>query len=122
MTGELFRPIFVGGAAAAVREVTEGSQVYPDRMQENLDRSCGLVFSQPVLLALVSSGLTRDAAYRVVQEAAATAWVERRPFRSVLEADDRVTLSAKQLDDAFGLERSLRHTGGIFAALEEVEP
>ena len=105
-----------------MRKVVEGMVVHPDRMQENLDRSCGLVFSQPVLLALVSSGLTRDAAYRVVQEAAATAWVERRPFRSVLEADDRVTLSAEQLDEAFALERSLRHTGGTFAALEEVEP
>jgi len=104
-----------------MRKVVEGMVVHPDRMQENLDRSCGLVFSQPVLLALVSSGLTRDAAYRVVQEAAATAWSERRPFRSVLEDDDRVALSAGQLDDAFGLERSLRHTGGIFAALEEVD-
>jgi len=104
-----------------MRKVVEGMVVHPDRMQENLDRSCGLVFSQPVLLALVSSGLTRDAAYRVVQEAAATAWSERRPFRSVLEDDDRVALSAGQLDDAFGLERSLRHAGGIFAALEEVD-
>jgi adenylosuccinate lyase len=69
----------------------------------------------------VSGGLTRDVAYRVVQEAAATAWSERRPFRSVLEDDDRVTLSARQLDDAFGLERSLRHAGGTFVALEEVE-
>ena len=104
-----------------MRKVVEGMVVHPDRMQENLDRSCGLVFSQPVLLALVSSGLTRDAAYRVVQEAAAQAWSGRRPFRSVLEADDRVALSEKQLDDAFGLDRSLRHAGGIFAALEEVE-
>jgi len=104
-----------------MRRVVEGMAVHPDRMQENLDRSCGLVFSQPVLLALVSSGLTRDAAYRVVQEAAATAWSGRRPFRSVLEADDRVALSAEALDDAFGLERSLRHAGGIFAALEEVD-
>ena len=32
--------------------------VYPDRMLENLDVSYGLVFSQPVLLALVEAGLT----------------------------------------------------------------
>ncbi len=105
-----------------MRKVVEGMRVHPDRMRENLDRSFGLVFSQPVLLTLVSAGLTRDAAYRLVQEAAATAWGERRPFRSVLEADDRVTLSAAQLDDAFRLERSLRHAGGIFEALDEVDP
>jgi len=101
--------------------VVEGMVVHPDRMQENLDRSFGLVFSQPVLLALVSSGLTRDSAYRVVQEAATTAWSQRRSFRSVLEDDARVTLSPGELDDAFGLERSLRHAGRIFDALEEVE-
>ncbi len=33
-------------------------------MLENLDASYGLVFSQPVLLALVESGMTRDDAYR----------------------------------------------------------
>jgi adenylosuccinate lyase len=105
-----------------MREVIEGMVVHADRMRQNLDRSYGLVFSQPVLLALVSSGLTRDAAYRVVQEAAATAWREQRPFRSVLEDDDRVTLSAGQLDEAFALDRSLRHAGAVFDALSEVEP
>src|SRR5581483_7056366 len=37
--------------------VIDGLVVHPDRMLENLDRSFGLVFSQPVLLALVASGL-----------------------------------------------------------------
>ncbi len=104
-----------------MRRVVEGLVAHPERMAQNLDRSFGLVFSQPVLLALVSAGLTRDAAYRVVQDAAATAWREQRPFRSVLEHDARVTLSPEQLDDAFGLHRSLRHAGRIFEALEEVE-
>ena len=54
-----------------------GLQVFPDRMVENLDASHGLVFSQPVLLGLVQAGMSRDAAYRVVQENAARAWAER---------------------------------------------
>ena len=45
----------------------------------------GLVFSQPVLLALVESGMTRDDAYRVVQRDARRAWEEDRDFRAVLE-------------------------------------
>ena len=40
----------------------------------------GLVFSQPVLLALVASGLDRDDAYRIVQEDAA--WPAPRASRS----------------------------------------
>ena len=41
--------------------------VYPENMRENLDRSYGLVFSQRVLLALIDAGLSRQAAYAIVQ-------------------------------------------------------
>jgi adenylosuccinate lyase len=92
--------------------------IHPDRALENLTNgSFGLVFSQSVLLVLVSSGMTRDQAYRIVQRAARTAWAERRPFRQVLEADDEVTLSPAQLDDAFDLSRALRHTDRFASAL-----
>ncbi len=101
-----------------MRTVVEGLTVDAGRMLENLDRSYGLVFSQPVLLALVASGLTRDDAYRIVQDTARTAHRERRQFRTVLEQDERVPLTAEQLDEAFSLERALGHTGTIFDALE----
>ena len=103
-----------------MRTVIDGLVVYPERMLENLDRSLGLVFSQPVLLSLVKGGLTRDDAYRVVQDDAAKAWAERRPFRAILEEDPRVPLDAAALDDAFSLERALRNTGPVFEALDEV--
>jgi adenylosuccinate lyase len=102
--------------------VVEGLDVRPERMLANLDSSFGLVFSQPVLLALVASGMTRDAAYRVVQRNAMAAWEESRSFRSLLEADPEVSLSAEQFDEAFSLERSLRNTDRVFAALEAVAP
>ncbi len=105
-----------------MRRVIEGMVVHPDRMIENLDRSFGLVFSQPVLLALVGAGLTRDVAYRIVQQAAATAWADRRSFRSELEADDRVPLTPEQFDAAFSLERSLGNAGAVLDALDEVAP
>jgi adenylosuccinate lyase len=102
-------------------ELVERLDVRPERMLENLDRSYGLVFSQPVLLALVAGGLTRDEAYRVVQDNAMRAWDERTPFRTFLEKDPRVTLTSEQLDEAFSLERSLRHVGRVFDALDAVE-
>jgi adenylosuccinate lyase len=104
-----------------MRLLIEGLNVNPGRMLENLESSYGLVFSQPVLLALVAGGLTRDSAYRIVQRHAMTAWEEGKPFRSLLEADPEVTISPEALDEAFSLERSLRHTGRIFDALEEVD-
>ena len=89
--------------------VISGLEVDEQRMLDNLASSFGVVFSQPVLLALVDSGLSRDDAYRIVQEDAATAWSERIQLRAVLEKDSRVKLNAKQLDEAFDLRRSLAH-------------
>ncbi len=87
-----------------------GLVIHADRALANLtEGSLGLVFSQAVLLSLVSAGLTRDEAYRIVQRDARAAWSERRPFRAVLETDPEVTLTAAQLDDAFDLSRTLRH-------------
>ena len=100
--------------------IVEGMEVHPERMLANLDASFGLVFSQPVLLALVAAGTTRDDAYRLVQACARQAWDERRPFREVLEEHPELTLSKEDLDAAFDLRRSLARTGSIFDALEEV--
>ena len=50
-----------------LRRLLDGLVVMPERMRANLDASYGLVFSQPVLLALVQGGKTRDDAYRIVQ-------------------------------------------------------
>ena len=101
--------------------LVDGLVVHPDRMLENLDRSHGLVFSQPVLLALVASGMDRDAAYRIVQRDARLAWDEAKPLRMVLESDPEVPLSPAQLDDAFSLERALRHARRAIDALDSVE-
>ena len=105
-----------------MRTVVEGMVAHPDRMLDNLHRSYGLVFSQPVLLALIDAGLSRDDAYRIVQEAAATASSERRSFRGVLEGHPQVPLTSEQLDDAFSLDRALRNTGTILRALEKIDP
>jgi adenylosuccinate lyase len=102
-------------------DLADGLVVSPARMLANFDLSHGLVFSQPVLLALVQAGLGRDAAYEIVQRDAMIAWDEGRPFRSVLEADPDVTLDKAALDEAFDLRRSLRHIDRVFAALAAVD-
>ena len=52
--------------------VVRGMVVHEDRMRENLDLTYGALFCQRALLALVTSGMTRDEAYRVAQELTAT--------------------------------------------------
>jgi adenylosuccinate lyase len=89
------------------------------QMQTNIEASFGLVFSQSVLLTLVAAGMSRDDAYRVVQENALQAWDERRSFRELLNGDVRITekVSPDVLDTAFDLQRVLRHADRFVAAL-----
>jgi adenylosuccinate lyase len=100
--------------------VLAGLVIDGERMRENLWSSHGLVFSQPVLLALVSSGSTRDDAYRIVQRDAQRSWEQRSDFRAVLESDPEVTLTPSELDDAFDLRRSLQNLDRTFDAIEHL--
>ena len=95
-------------------------EVDPERMRVNLWSSRGLVFSQPVLLALVATGRSRDDAYRIVQRAALRSWQEGEDFRRLLEDDPEVTLDAESLDSAFDLERALGNVGVVFDALDAI--
>jgi adenylosuccinate lyase len=52
----------------------EGLNVYPENMKRNLGLSLGMWNSQTVLLALIRKGLTREAAYKLVQDAAMKTW------------------------------------------------
>ncbi|MGH9102979.1 MAG: adenylosuccinate lyase [Acidimicrobiales bacterium] len=101
--------------------LVEGLVVHPDRMLVNLERSQGLLFSQPVLLALVAAGMERDVAYRIVQRDARLAFEQAKPLRSVLEADTEVDLDAGTLAEAFSLERALRHAHRAVDALDGLE-
>ncbi len=99
-----------------------GLVVHADRARSNLlQGSLGLVFSQSVLLALVAKGWRRDDAYRLVQRLSRQAVEQRRPLRQVVEEDPEVALAASELDEAFSLDRVLRHAGRALEAAEAVE-
>jgi adenylosuccinate lyase len=104
-------------AVARATDLVANLVVDVNRMRENLDLSYGLVFSQPVLLALVASGMVRDEAYRIVQATAMKAWETRTSFRELLAAEG---ISAEVLDNAFDLTRSLRNIGRTFDVLKEI--
>jgi adenylosuccinate lyase len=115
-------------ATTKMTRLIDGLVIHADRMRENLlEGSYGLVFSQPVLLALIGSGLARDAAYRIVQRDARAAHEQRRPFRDILAEDPEVTEAlgdtdeaTRSLDEAFDLTRSLANIQRTFTALKKV--
>ena len=104
---------------ATIHHVLKGLRVFPERMRENLNSGGGVVFSQPVLLALIDRGVSREEAYRIVQEAAATAWDQGADFRERLLADDRFLLSEEEVAPLF--EPQLDHLDAVFARLDKLE-
>ena len=103
-----------------MQRLLAGLQVFPDRMLANLDSSFGLVFSQPVLLALVQGGLvaTRPTASCKTTPLGRGATSGR--FVNCWRPTTRVAVPPELLDDAFDLQRSLRHSGRVFDALDEL--
>lgn len=97
-------------------KITKDLTVFPDKMLEDMNLTHGLIFSQRVLLKLVEAGYSREQAYDIVQPMTAKAWDEKKDFRTMLEADPRVTdkLSNADLDDAFDYHWHLRHVDEIF--------
>ena len=105
------------------KDLVKGLVIHPERALATLaEGSHGLVFSQSALLALVSGGLSRDAAYRIVQRDARAAWADGRPFRQVLDEDPEVSLTSEALDEAFDLTRTLRHVHRFTDALDGINP
>ena len=98
--------------------LVDGLVVHRDRMAANLEASHGVVFSQPVLLALVAAGLERDVAYRIVQRAARRAFEEDRRFRDVLEEEPEAAPVRAALEAAFDVGRSVARARGAIDALD----
>jgi len=96
--------------------VVENLIVYPERMQENIGRTRGLVFSQRVLLALASKGVSREESYALVQRNAMRAWNEGEDFKALLLSDEGVRkhLDAQEIEGCFDLQFYLRHVDTIF--------
>jgi len=101
-------------ATALVRDMT----IDVDRMRANLELTCGALFSQRLLLALVERGMARDEAYRISQELAQRAWDEQVQLRALLEADERA--AGIDLDELFDYAPFVRHADEILARLEQI--
>jgi adenylosuccinate lyase len=103
-------------ALARMTSIIKDLVVYPERMQQNLDRLGGLIHSQRVLLALTEAGVPREEAYRLVQRNAMKVWEGGADFLEALLADKDVTkaLSAKDIRALFDLGYHLKHVDTIF--------
>lgn len=89
--------------------------IYPKRMKQNLESLRGLIFSQPVMLALTEAGMSREYAYRLVQEHAMKVWENDEEFLDLLLNDETVDeyLSAEVLKNIFNYRHCIERTEDV---------
>lgn len=104
----------------------EGLQTYPAKMEHNLWRTKGLIFSSKVLLALVDTGISRENAYVIVQRNAMKVWediqnaVAGPTYRENLESDPDANLTKEVLDQIFDPWDFLSRKDIVFDRLKEL--
>lgn len=91
--------------------------VYPDAMIANMNKTGGLIFSQNLLIALVTKGVLREDAYKWVQRNAMARWLEGADFKTNVEADPDIKkyLTEEEVEHCFDPKPMLRHVDEIFA-------
>jgi len=112
--------ILVDYMLSLANRVLKGLTIDVRRMTENLERTGGLIYSQRVLLALVGAGVTRDAAYQLVQAHAMRSWVGGTRFRDALASDPVVqrALTEGQLEACFDPRYYLRNVSAVYRRLK----
>src|SRR6202789_160802 len=101
---------------AKTTTLIEKLQVYPKRMLKNLERTGGLIFSGRLLLDLTEAGMSREEAYRLVQQHPKRSWKEDLTFRDEIAKVPEITsrLSPEKLAHAFDYTRQLANVDAIF--------
>ncbi|ASK61183.1 adenylosuccinate lyase [Virgibacillus phasianinus] len=96
--------------------IVKNLTVFPENMKRNIDRTHGVIFSQRVLLSLITKGMAREEAYDIVQPTAMKAWETETHFQQLIENDERFTsmLSQAEIDDCFDYTYHLKNVDQIF--------
>jgi adenylosuccinate lyase len=99
-----------------LKGIISGLHVYPENMLFNMDRSFGLYNSQKVLIALTQKGLSREAAYEMVQRNAMKSWADREQFKGMLLGDKDVTriMSQEEIEVLFDVKNYLRNIDFLY--------
>jgi adenylosuccinate lyase len=92
--------------------------IYPENMIKNLNLTRGLVFSQTVLLKIINKGVTREDAYKLVQDSAMKVWAdENKNLKDELLASKKVMklLDKKEIEEIFNTDKMLNQVDYIFS-------
>lgn len=93
--------------------------VNKNNISNNLKLLNGIYFSQTVMLKLIEKGLTREEAYKLIQEISFKCWKNNTDFKNELIKNRKVTqlLSVKEIETIFDLKRFLKNIDYIYSRL-----
>lgn len=99
--------------------IVENLVVHEDNMLKNTDKFGGIVFSQKVLLTLVSKGLSREDAYSIVQRNALDAFNNHGNFKENLLNDKDIMnlITPQELETIFDKKAFLQNIDKIYARI-----
>lgn len=85
--------------------VLAGLIVYPERMLQNIQITCGVIFSQRVLTALIDRGSSREEAYDLVQQLTKKALEDGIDFSELVQKNPFISekLTKSEINDLFDM-------------------
>jgi adenylosuccinate lyase len=111
-------------ALSRLAGMMEKLTIYPDQMLANLESLGGVVHSGEVLLTLTRAGISREAAYAIVQRNAMATWTrlghaDAADFRANLLADPEVAgrITPAQIDAAMDPKLHLAEIDTLFSRI-----
>ena len=78
-------------ALIRLSNVIKNLNIFPKKMQKNLNITNGVFFSQRVLLELTNVGFSREEAYKIVQKNAMNSWKNNSSFFKNVILDKKIT-------------------------------
>ena len=90
--------------------------IYPEHMKQNLEKTKGLIFSQKIMLELTKRGLSREEAYKIVQNISMQVWQGQADFKALLLENAEVGqyLTKSEIEECFDYQTYLRNIDLIF--------
>jgi len=103
-------------ALSRLANILDKMIIYPKKMLENLNFTKGLVFSQEMMLELTKTGMSREKAYRLIQDHAKDSFSKNINLKNLIKKDKRITnnISEKKIDKIFTYNKHFKNINYIF--------
>ena len=103
-------------ALVRLANILENMVIYPKNMLNNLNLTKGLIFSQEIMLELAKTGVSREKAYKIVQNLVKTSFNRNLKLIDLIKKDKLISskISYKQIDKIFSYSKHFKNINYIF--------